>query len=214
MKSISWCVIAIGFLAGVTAAGPDYSGYLTIGNGGLDGTGTWATSSDPAAYLQYDITFQGSHYHYKYVLGGLTQDISHFILELTPGFDAGDWWNVSASPKDDEKYAERFGEYVPGNENPNMPDPGFYGVKLDDITGTTWTLEFDSLRVPMEGMFYAKDGAVPQTDPKVYNALWNTGTGEGILYVPNEHVIPAPGAVLLASLGVGMVGYLRRRRSM
>ena len=60
--------------------------------------------------------------------------------------------------------------------NPGLPS-NVYGIKIEepDIEGTTWTLMFESLRVPVWGDFYAKGGSSnfafnvgftsPDTDP-------------------------------------------------
>jgi hypothetical protein len=110
--------------------------------------------------------------------------------------------------------------HEPGGGNPGMP-ADVYGIKFNaavDADVTTVTLSFDSDRVPVWGDFYAKGGL---------GALWNAGfvtadptdppANGTIAYhalVPDTATvaIPAPGALVLSSLGVALVGWVRTRR--
>jgi len=115
-----------------------------------------------------------------------------------------------------------------GNSNPAMPDGGIYGVKCDtdgDWTVLTW--RFTSIRHPVRGDFYAKDGKDSQTTG-VICAVWNAGFGlDDVLYPENKIIRPdgsgggspppdyvtpelPSGALLL--LGLFPIGIARLRR--
>ncbi len=191
------------------------------------------------------------YWNYRYTLDiGEVHGVSHVITEVTqfPEFEITDrdfyqqhlWdangnevvWDgtVLEGPKEHE---------WSDSSNPGMPEnTSVWGIKFDmpeydgnddKYTWTTLTWEFKSVREPMWGDFYAKDGKDENTVPKIPIALWNTGFGDpgadtstkivrpdggpgGGGGPPPDWVTPElpPGALLL--LGLVPIGIARLRR--
>lgn len=217
--------VIIGMLAlGVSGAhAVQYTGSLSSPpSNGLESSGqTWA--SPPGFRVDWEVEqTDPSTWHYKYTFsnesgGELSMLVSHMIITLSDDIESGDVFNFG---NDIVGWELNTFEASPGN--PGFPAEGsVYGIKLD-MGNDQLIAEFDSVRQPMWGDFYAKDGGTPQNwafnaslGVEVDNLHDYTGTPVDIddveLYkvlVPNN--VPEPTTLLLFGLGGIM---LRRRKA-
>lgn len=142
------------------------------------------TGYDTMNFLPDDVVFNN---HYP-----LHDDISDYLI-----YDIGDFgndelvYNYNADTDDPD--------YVPP-EHPDFPPiTGTYGEEMQftvDITG------FSSVHFDAYG--YEYDG-----ENRNLRATWDISPGSH-----DATYIPAPGAVLLGGIGVALVGWLRRRRTL
>lgn len=210
--------------AGV-ATGASYQGSLSVGGGGLVGTGAW---NNPATEIEWrvdDVTTPGL-WHYEYeVTVGCRGDISHIIFELSPGLSAADILNAQTDPPNWIKHAS-VKTYDPGGSNPLMPGP-LFGIKYDaKYDRKHVTVEFDVARDPVWGDVYAKSGRpggewatfhnTGFLDPDPMLPPWSLDVDDHILRPDTDYgsIIPEPvfaGVISLFAAGVVAWRRLRKR---
>jgi hypothetical protein len=206
-------VVLVGFSGSTCLAGLTLDDTLTLADGEII-AGGWSLVE-----MEYHVTqpVANEAFHYQYILkvddltGGV--QLSHFDLEVS---DTG---LAPFDPKNELDYEGAGLElptYVPtASEAPNWPsgaDP-FWAIKFGPGSWTTssvgsistYTIEFDSWRVPMKGSFFAKGGK----DGFAYNTYLSGGND--YIVVPDSSYVPVPGAFLLGILGLGAAGMKLRK---
>jgi hypothetical protein len=229
-----WMLVSIVAVLFATqnAQGSMYTGSLSTASSEILGVGAWISPGPTTMAWTVQDNSDGS-WNYSYTLTVVSQEISHLILETSESFFDSDPY--TSTPDDlfnltvgqgsvgDIEIKNHLG-LSPGN--PNMPDD-VYGIKFDDTAGLVLQVSFDSVRSPVWGDFYAKDGGSPtlqawnagltkpDSDPL---ALPSDGSLDNHILVPDtfkQTVIPEPGTLLiwsvLGALGTAF-GWWRRRR--
>ena len=201
------------FVLTSSALGVVYTGSLSSSPGEIDGKQGWIDPGPTTIEWTVSDNLNGSwHYEYTLTVPETEGDVSHFIIEVSDGFDDTDIFN-EIGPFTGTEVKTHLGMSA---GNPSMPED-MYGIKFDGVTGTAVTISFDAWRMPVWGDFYAKCGGTPT------NEAWNMGFGspdidptdppisgtiDNHILVPDTY-IPEPSTLLLLALGAII---LRKKR--
>jgi hypothetical protein len=191
-----------------------YSGSLSVDHG-LEARRDWDRSSTTLSWIVDDTTAPGL-WHYEYSLSVRRKDIDYLIVETPNTLTEANLFDLNSNPASWIKNVES-GTY-------SDPPANLTGLKIDADYGLkVVTFGFDSDYAPGWGDFYATDGH--------HNTLYNNGLGSNNpldgpangsinnhILVPNTPLststpVPAPGAAILACLGIGLARRIRRKRT-
>jgi hypothetical protein len=144
---------------------------------GVFATGQWAGTDNFSIMATVTRLQDAGNYvfQYDYVVSADTKDISHVIIGVTAGQEAGTFWKGSVSGWATESQWLTPVVYTAeseGNSNPGMPayyptveNPdgvGFTGIKFTPIVPPDdklhYTFTFYSFNTPVYADFYSKDG--------------------------------------------------------
>jgi hypothetical protein len=141
-----------------------YTGSLSTTGGGIVTAGSWVGDTISLAWNVTDVGagLATGSWRYSYTWTGQTPGLSHFILEVSPNFTENNYSIISGISAD----GTELNTFGAGPSNPSIPG-SIFGIKFDEIGLSTWTVVFDSDKIPVWGDFYAKGGST--------SAAWNAG---------------------------------------
>ncbi len=164
---------------------------------------------------------------YTYRLSADRKDISHFILEVSPGATENDFSNfsVNGNPLTYGSGIEGPNHWSGdsnGNSNPDFPsETPLYGIKFD-IGGADVTYQLTTNRAPVWGNFYAKSGKDKGTWVTAYNNALATNNFDSdnkfdFIARPNgaPPVVPEPVSSILflsGSVALGIRHVLKKQK--
>jgi len=210
-------LLLVAGMFGTAQAVSTYSGSLSYDGGGITGTyGNFWLASGTALDWSVNANGNGTYtYTYELQVPDDSKEISHMTIEVSPSFTSSNLLEVLQGTIADDQPDD----YPKAGADPGMPS-SLWGIKFEGGAGETdydWTVSFISDRAPVWGDFYAVDGK----RPGAVTAIWNAGFGNPDFDGPTDHIMvpdstdhttPAPGAILLAGVGMALVRHIRTRR--
>jgi hypothetical protein len=212
LSFLTICSVAVGAHASDVPVDSSYwTDSRSVDQGGVFATAPWDSDNFT---IGWDISESNGVFTYVYTITGgagqdLSKDLSMLLIQVSDDFSDGDV--ISSAPA-----YEEIDNYRTGRPSmPGLPDD-IYAIKFG-----AETLEFQTLRMPVWGDFYAKDGKFKGQDVYAYN----TGFGElpilDTLYgdygkwvarPDTRTVVPEPSTYLLLGTLLAFAAAVRRRQ--
>jgi hypothetical protein len=227
LRSAGAVLLALGAVCSAGLVGtlstPDNEGLIAVGdwqdvNGGL--TISWIISQNTDGTWHYQYTFSDGDGDV------LSKRVSHFIISVSDNLTYADVYNFSS-----DVAKVTIDDFEEANGNPGFPaGQSLYGLKMD-MTGNQVVAEFDSVRMPMWGDVYLKDGKNGSGGGIKFNSAYNADFG---VVVDNLHdymgtpvdadgktlykilvpdTIPEPATMVILGLGGAAMLLNRKRRA-
>lgn len=209
---VSTCAATPLSVYGSTVSESEWTGTRSAPSAGMVGNGLWDNFS-----ISWNIVLEAGVYHYEYRFGGLSgKALSHVVFDLSDNCTAGSQCVYNAAYDLVDIPQLYFGTFGGNPGQPGFPaGASITGVKFDAMPGGVGMISFDSLRAPMWGDFYAKDG-VAGGGTGIWNYAYNQGLAGHDTYnnasyyiaVPDTvgSGVPEPGSWLLMVSGGLMLG--------
>lgn len=133
-------------------------------------------------------------YQYEWITAAPgAKNLSHFLIEITPGAQLSEFFNFSTQPSDG---VFTYTSTSQGSSEVGLPG-SMTGFKFSPTGNTTdFIVSFDSHHAPTYGDFYAQDGKSGGAVVYAYNAGFTGNAVEGDSLDPNTHIIVPDGLVL------------------
>jgi hypothetical protein len=209
-------VLGIGALSMGTAHAEAVGCRSTTNAAQLTGVGSWDGTAG-SIQVCWDVAFVTGAWEYEYTVSTFAgtstsnRKLSHLWLEVTDGATAEEFALTNATIDDGPK-----------SHSGGPADTGFpgtmYGIKIGGNDEVSYTFTIRTLRAPVWGDWYAKDGEGTWAYNTGFNAadpLTNALTVVEADHVvrPNGRDIPASAPGTLGLLALGMAAISRARRS-